>query len=382
MSNVIQMPGLAAALATEQPTTVADHPEGRAKHDAFWALVIERFTNRHIARNVVPAYTEKCLAQVEQLMSYAGKGFADLTEADYEAWSKDLAVKRELAISTRRTYQKHVRQVVNYVCNTDDLQTTAVREFGKKVFLFAHAFNSVTHVTEAEATKKKLRPMTHDEVGSFFDGLARRISEAEAYNPREVRSLYRDKALFHLMYVNGLRISELPLLDIDDWRSLAEVPELERYGQLRVTGKGSKTSGKRTRYVPTTDPSLALCMDWYEQTVRPLYVDKGSKERAFFLSEPGKRISAQTIYARFKKNLEYAGMTGNNFSPHTMRRAMVSHEGERSDMSMAQHKAGHASQSTTIIYGQVAVDHQRKKAAKLVASQIDTLSGEGRNART
>lgn len=378
MGNVILMPGMALASANDAPDTGADAPETKAKHDAFWAEVTKRFENRHSGRHVVPAYTKKCLKQVEQLMAYAGKGLVDIAEGDYEAWSAFLA--KDLATSTLRTYQKHVRQVLNYVCNTDDLQASAAQTFGKKVPLFAHRYNSIVHVSANAAGRKKLRPMTHEELEDFFDGYERRIEEALAYQPRAVRALYRDKALFHLMYVNGLRISEIPEIDIDDWRKLTEAPQLGKYGQVRVIGKGARTSGPRTRFVPTTDASLAETMDWYERAVRPLYVVEGSTEKAFFLSEIGNRISTQTIYARFIEHVAYVGLAGHNFTPHTMRRNMVSHEGERSDMSMSQHKAGHASMATTIIYGQVAPEHQRKKAAKLVANQIDSITSEGQHA--
>lgn len=374
MSNVIQMPGTVPATVFGTAHASNQGPHDKPRQDAFWETVTERCTNWHIARNVTGSYTRKCLVHVERLMAYAKKGFTELDESDYERWSAYLAKERDVASSTLRTYQKHVRQVASYVCATDDLQGLAVQTFGKKIKLFAHRYNSVAHVTDQGGARKKLRPMTHEEVDTFFDAMERRIEEAEAYAPRELRGLYRDKAMYHLMYVHGLRIAEIANIDGDDWRRVKEMPQLEKYGQLRVTGKGARTSGPRTRQVLTLDPSLALTMDWYERQVRPLYLPEGADEKAFFLSEQGRRISEKTIYARFKQHLELAGLQGRGFSPHTMRRNMIAHGGELTDMTVAQQQAGHATIGTTAIYGQVAPDHQRKKAAKMVATQIDALT--------
>ena len=104
MSNVVPHPAFATREPAQAPT--ADQTE------AFFDTCLRRFRNRHTTRSLTPEYTEKCLGSLRDLMTWAGKPLVALEEADYDTWCTELFKIRKLKRSTRRTYQKHMRQVI------------------------------------------------------------------------------------------------------------------------------------------------------------------------------------------------------------------------------------------------------------------------------
>lgn len=373
MSNVIRHPAFESA-----PTTEATPP---AQEVAFLDECLSRFRNRHAARSLVPQYTNKCIKSLMDLMAWAGTPLHALEEHHYEAWCAYLANDRKLERSTQRTYQKHVRQVNKYLYATADLQNQAQRVFGRRLTLFAHTENSIIHTVEHEGAGKRV-PMTEAEIDTLFDSLDTRIAIAEEAAPRQVRALKRDKAVLYLMYVTGVRVSEVGALDVADWRSDPTVPELGKYAVLSVRGgKGAKGSGKRHRLVPNTDLQLFHVMCWYASDVRPQFEAKPDHAKALFLSEQGKRLSASSIQNRLAEHLEAAGLAGRGFSPHSLRRSMVSHETARTGIEFVREKAGHADTHTTLIYGQVPKEYHQRKHRQLIRSQVKTIKAEHANAK-
>lgn len=249
-TNVITHPAFASTPPTPTESNVSDRDE------AFLEIAFTRFRNRGLAKGHEPKYTNQLLQTFRSFLAYVGKPLVEVSESDYETWSAELANVRRLAMSTRRTYQKAIRLVIAYLHDTADIQAEAVRLLGGRLTKFAHADNSIVHVVEDETAGRR-RPMDDDELDKFFSGFTERIAHAEAEAPRELRALYRDKAMFFVMYATGVRSKELCALDVEDWRSDPKIPELGRYAYLSVRkGKAAKGSGPRHRLVPTTDYRL------------------------------------------------------------------------------------------------------------------------------
>lgn len=367
-ANVLIHPTFAATTPAPTESVQPDRDE------AFLDFAFARFRNVSLAKGHQPKYTAQLLNTFRSFLACIGKPLVDVKESDYEAWSADLADVRRLAMSTRRTYQKAIRLVIQYFHDTADIQAEAMRVLGGRLTKFAHADNSILHVVEDE-TAGRLRPMDDDELAVFLGGFKTRIDRAEAEAPRELRALYRDKAMFFVMYATGVRLAELCALDLEDWRKDPAIPELGRYAQLSVRlGKGAKGSGPRHRLVPTSDVRLAQVMAWYERDVRPDFDPKPGHEKALFLSERGLRISRASVQNRFGLHLEQVGLHGLGFSPHSMRRTSVKDDTIRVGAEFARAKAGHASTRTTMIYGQVPFDHHRRQAQRMVREQITTMS--------
>jgi integrase/recombinase XerC len=153
----------------------------------------------------------------------------------------------------------------------------------------------------------------------------------------------RDRALFELAYSCGLRVSELTGLDVS-----AVDPAS---GELRVTGKGSKT-----RIVPVGAPALEALARWLP--VRARLAAAGVE--ALFLGRAGRRLSPREVQRRIKHRAAAAGLTV-DVHPHMLRHSFASHVLQSSgDLRAVQEMLGHASIASTQVYTHLDFQHLAK----------------------
>ena len=145
----------------------------------------------------------------------------------------------------------------------------------------------------------------------------------------------RDKAMFELFYSSGLRLAELVALDVEPMR--ADIAS----GEVRVTGKGSKT-----RIVPLGKFAIVALKAWL--VARSQLAREG--EIALFVGERGSRISPRVVQLRMKQWGIKQGVTS-NVHPHLLRHSFATHVLQSSgDLRAVQEMLGHASISTTQVY--------------------------------
>ena len=153
----------------------------------------------------------------------------------------------------------------------------------------------------------------------------------------------RDHALLELAYSCGLRVAELVGLDIDAVDLVS--------GEVRVTGKGSKT-----RIVPVGKAALSAVTAWLE--VRKAL--PGAQLAALFLGPRGKRLAVRTVQARIKMWATRQGIT-QNLHPHMLRHSFASHVLQSSgDLRAVQEMLGHASIASTQVYTHLDFQHLAK----------------------
>ena len=153
----------------------------------------------------------------------------------------------------------------------------------------------------------------------------------------------RDRALFELAYSCGLRVSELVGLD-QGGIDMAN-------GEVRVTGKGSKT-----RIVPIGKAALAALKEWL--SVRP--AQKGAELPALFLGPRGQRLTARAVQTRIKEWAVKQGITA-DVHPHMLRHSFASHVLQSSgDLRAVQEMLGHASIASTQVYTHLDFQHLAK----------------------
>jgi len=153
----------------------------------------------------------------------------------------------------------------------------------------------------------------------------------------------RDRAIFELAYSSGLRVSELAGLDVD-----ALDP---RTGEVRVTGKGSKT-----RIVPVGEPALKALAAWNE--VRLRLARPG--QSALFVGRSGRRVSTRDLQRRIKRWAAAAGID-TDVHPHMLRHSFASHVLQSSgDLRAVQEMLGHASIASTQVYTHLDFQHLAK----------------------
>ena len=145
----------------------------------------------------------------------------------------------------------------------------------------------------------------------------------------------RDHAMLELLYSSGLRLAELVSLDLEPMQ--ADV----KSGEVRVTGKGSKT-----RIVPLGKFAIAALQAWFAVHNQLAKTD----ETALFVGQRGSRISPRVVQLRMKQWGIKQGITS-NVHPHLLRHSFATHVLQSSgDLRAVQEMLGHASISTTQVY--------------------------------
>ncbi|HXU93601.1 MAG TPA: tyrosine recombinase XerC [Gallionella sp.] len=158
---------------------------------------------------------------------------------------------------------------------------------------------------------------------------AARLVELPADTPEAIR----DKAMFELFYSSGLRLAELVSLDPEQIDMAA--------GEVRVTGKGSKT-----RIVPLGSHAIAALQTW--MAVRGQLAKED--EPALFVGARGGRITPRVVQLRMKQWGIKQGLNS-NVHPHLLRHSFATHVLQSSgDLRAVQEMLGHASISTTQVY--------------------------------
>ena len=151
----------------------------------------------------------------------------------------------------------------------------------------------------------------------------------------------RNKAILHLFYASGLRVSELCALQVGDLHLD------ERF--LRCIGKGRKE-----RVVPVGGEAVKWVRRYLEE-VRP-QLTPGVHQQAVFLSRQRRPISRKTVWDMIKKCARDAGITKTVY-PHALRHSFASHLlANGAELRIIQEMLGHADIATTQVYTHVDPD--------------------------
>jgi integrase/recombinase XerD len=153
----------------------------------------------------------------------------------------------------------------------------------------------------------------------------------------------RDRAMIHVMYAAGLRVSEVVGLKLGDL-------DLKK-GVVMPLGKGQKR-----RLVPLGEPALdALDAYLAERATHP----KAAGTSVVFLSPRGGALTRQAAWKLITRYARAAGIAKPS-SPHKLRHSFATHllEGG-ADLRSVQTLLGHASIATTEVYTHLADEHVR-----------------------
>jgi integrase/recombinase XerD len=157
--------------------------------------------------------------------------------------------------------------------------------------------------------------------------------------PEELsRTGLRDRAMLHLIYAAGLRVSELVHLRVADLD--------EASGTVRVVGKGNKQ-----RLVPIGRQALQA-IERYIREQRPRLL-KGRISPYLFVTARGRAMTRQGFWKLVRGTAGKAGIW-RPLSPHVLRHTFATHllEGG-ADLRSLQAMLGHADIGTTEIYTHV-----------------------------
>lgn len=166
------------------------------------------------------------------------------------------------------------------------------------------------------------------------------IRENIPKNREQEKLIVRDLAILELMFMTGVRISELCNLKV-------EAIDLEQ-GLVRVYGKGGKE-----RVIPIGNRDVVLLLKEYKK----LFTEK--IDAYFFVNRWGNPLSDQAVRLMINKYTKEAGIKM-HLTPHMFRHSFATLLLEEDvDIRIIQALLGHSSIVTTQIYAHVASEKKR-----------------------
>lgn len=293
--------------------------QGAGWAEAFLEMMA---VERAAAKNTLAAYTRD-LSDATEFLAGQGRGLADASAEDIEAYFADLGARGLSAATAAR-------------------RRAAVRQFYR--FVLGEGWRADDPSRRVEAPKKG-RPLPKILSREEMDRL---IAAAGA---RDGAQGLRLACMVELAYASGLRISELTALTLV---SVAKDP-----AYLIVKGKGGKE-----RLAPLNAAARAAVKVYLE--VRPAFLPKGDKANPWLFPSRGKtgRLTPRRFAQLLDEAAADAGVDPARVSPHVLRHAFATHllEGG-ADLRVVQTLLGHADIATTQIYTHVASDRLREVVA-------------------
>lgn len=262
------------------------------------------------------------------------------TEAYFSDLKSFIAVLREnfSCTSFSQVTREHILDFLS-VCKEEGMEvTTLARKLVAIKVFFRYLVQEkilANNVTEIMDGPKLWRILPEFLSASEVDSLIRAFSD-RAKDPLE----FRNRCMMELLYACGLRVSEMADLKLNSILFDENI--------VRVTGKGSKE-----RIVPIGKTALHYLERYLAATRKELAGETVTPY--LFLSNRGKRLNRERIWAIVKEAAERAGIR-RNIHPHTLRHSFASHLLENgADLRVIQEMLGHADISTTQIYTHIDV---------------------------
>lgn len=162
--------------------------------------------------------------------------------------------------------------------------------------------------------------------------------------PQHIRRGRRDRAMLHVMYAAGLRVSELVNLKLGDVD--------RRRGVVSAFGKGNKR-----RLVPLGEVALDALQTYLGDRQHHRHA---AHSAILFLSPRGGALTRQAFFKAVSGYARGAGIR-KRVSPHKLRHSFATHLLERgADLRSVQAMLGHSDISTTEVYTHVVGEHLRR----------------------
>ncbi len=256
---------------------------------------------RRASEHTLRAYRADLAAFIDFLKEYQGK--ADILSVAREDIRAFVAVQSRLGYSMRtiRRRLSSAKSLFRFLCREERIR-----------------LNPARLVKGPKLSRRLPEVFTQSQVEGVLDGQF---------------LLSRDRAVVELLYDEGLRISELAGLVIDDINF--------QVGEIKVLGKGRKE-----RIVPLSSRAA--------EAVRAYISERGASSGYLFVNEKtGKPLGVRDlrrIVNYYLRQLPDAPAQ----NPHALRHSFATHLVERgADLRAVQELLGHASLSTTQIYTHV-----------------------------
>lgn len=244
---------------------------------------------------------------------------------------------RDLREPELMSFIEGVKADPGLACKSKRLTLCALRAFfaflQRCEHILANPFDRLDVEVNGEGEERLA--MSEEEVRKFLEAI-----------PTDTRLDLRNRAMFELMYVTGIRVNELCNLNLDSVNLAAD--------EVQITeGKGGKD-----RIVCLGEVAKEYLEFWLKN-VRPKFARPA--EKALFVRSTGRRIERKDVEPAFKTYLEKAGIDPTKYTPHCLRHSCATHlllHG--ADLRFVQELLGHSSIETTVIYTKGVIEHLKK----------------------
>jgi integrase/recombinase XerD len=285
----------------------------------------------------------------------------DQLQQQIDSFLEYIAAERNFSDNTASAYRNDLSQFSGYLRDTGHDSWDLSRETlqGYHSFLWKRKYRDTTVARKIAAVRSFLHFLQAEGVvdGDLTEHLiSPKVGKylPHSISPAEVEELLskpetgtptglRDRAMLHLLWDTGMRVTELITLDLDHIDSSTTT--------VRCLGKGSKE--REIYFTLPTNNILAH----YLNDGRPKLVRR-DEQRAFFLNHHGDRLTRQGFWLILKAYARAAGIE--NISPHTLRHSFATYMLNKTrDLNAVRVWLGHSNISTTQIYTHLSLDDLR-----------------------
>jgi integrase/recombinase XerD len=276
------------------------------------------------------------------------KGFSRNTLEAYENDLNQLAGSlEESGITSWEDFNRQT--LLSYLTNLKERRYAATT-VARKVAAIKSFFGFL--VAEGQVKENPTREVPSPRVGKSLPkpiSITQARQLLEETEKRDTPEAKRDKAMLHLLYASGMRVSELVSLNLNDIDTEG--------GYVRCFGKGGKE-----RLIPIHSQAVTALKDYISQG-RPR-LKAGVGEEALFLNRRGERLTRQGLWQILKGHAKSANL-GVEITPHTLRHSFATHMlSGGADLRSVQELLGHANISTTQVYTHLTTEHVRRAYEK------------------
>jgi len=278
-----------------------------------------------------------------------------VSQSTFEAYKRDvqqlvLYLKGEHDIPLKKAEQEHLKgfllhlKVKGSSARTMSRKISAIKVLYNYVNTYMGWKNIANNLIFPKLDKKLPRYLTEQEVEALFDVAGQEDS----------RIGIRNKTMLYLLYVSGMRISEMVNLRVSQIQFDS--------GFINVSGKGGKG-----RVIPIPNPMMKHLQLYVDSVLPTLLTGPGSKAKKsktdylFPINYSGKikPITRQSFWKILKDLWQKTG-SEKSISPHQLRHSLATHMLRKGvDLRSLQMLLGHENLSTVQIYTHLDVGYLR-----------------------
>lgn len=277
-------------------------------------------TEKRVAANTFAAYKR----DADQLVAYAAKKNIELIN---------------ISRVDIKEYLRHLKQDLNLRARSITRKISSLKVFFKYLHEHAGMQNLTEDISFPKMEKRLPTFLSEQEIQSL-------LQEAE----KDTTDLgVRNKVLIYLLYVTGMRISELVSIEIPQFQFDA--------GFIHVQGKGGKA-----RMVPVPESVLAMIKEYIQHMRATAKADLPQSDYLFPILYAGaiKHLSRQAVWVMLKALCVKAGIE-RAVSPHQLRHSLATHMLKSGvDLRSLQLLLGHENLATVQIYTHLETSYLRQ----------------------